>query len=280
MKMSVVRRLTECAMLVALATGLSMIQLVKMPYGGSVTAASMLPIVLIAFRHGTKYGVLSGCLYGVIQQLLGLSSLSYVTGWVSVLAVILLDYVLAFAMVGMAGVFRRTRLSQSAALSSGALLGSFLRYGCHVLSGATVWAGLSIPSEAALLYSLGYNAAYLLPETGILVCCAVYVGASVDFRSVKLSPLYHRNRKTASSGRVRRILRGVFSFVLCAAFVALAVTVSPHLQNEDGVFDLSGWMHVPSVPFFSFLSLFLVSLIGFVLTLTLPWRNSDTKEEK
>ena len=90
------RALTESAIMLALATALSLVKIVELPYGGSVTVASMLPVLIIAYRYGVKWGLLTGAAYGGVQQLLGLKNLSYVTTWQSVLAVILLDYVVAF----------------------------------------------------------------------------------------------------------------------------------------------------------------------------------------
>ena len=100
------RKLIEASLMIAIATVLSLLKLLDLPYGGSITLASMLPIVIIACRNGVGWGVASGAVYGAIQQLLGLKTLSYVTTWYSILAVILLDYVLAFAVVGFAGAFR------------------------------------------------------------------------------------------------------------------------------------------------------------------------------
>ena len=81
MKISRTRALVECAVLLAIATVLSLVKLVDLPYGGSVTVASMLPVVIISYRHGLGYGLLSGAVFGVIQQLLGLNTLSWVTTW-------------------------------------------------------------------------------------------------------------------------------------------------------------------------------------------------------
>ena len=91
MKNKTVRALVESAVMVALATVLSLIKIVDLPAGGSVTIASMLPVAVIAYRHGLGWGLGAGRVHGAIQQLLGLSSLSRVTGWQSILAVILLD---------------------------------------------------------------------------------------------------------------------------------------------------------------------------------------------
>ena len=88
-----VRALVESAMMVALSTVLSILKIVEMPYGGSVTVASMLPMIILSYRQGMGWGLGSGAVYAALQQLLGLNSLSYVTGWQSVLAVILLDYI-------------------------------------------------------------------------------------------------------------------------------------------------------------------------------------------
>jgi energy-coupled thiamine transporter ThiT len=133
-----------------------MLKLVDLPYGGSITFASMLPILLIAYRHGTSWGLLTASVHGILQFILGTSVLSYVTGWASIVAVIVLDYFLAFALIGLAGLFKNMK-SQKAALVLGGLTVGIARYACHVISGATVWAGLSIPTGDALAYSFVYN---------------------------------------------------------------------------------------------------------------------------
>lgn len=174
-------RLVESALMLAVAVVLSMIKVLDLPYGGSITAFSALPILLIAYRHGTVWGLFTGFAYSITQLLLGISTLSYVTTTLSVVAVIVLDYLLAFTLFGLCGVFRK-RFNQGTALVLGALLTGVLRYICHVISGCTVWAGLSIPTEAALLYSLAYNATYMLPETIVTMLGAWYLSKAVDLR--------------------------------------------------------------------------------------------------
>ena len=232
------RKLVECALLVAIASILSMIKLAQMPYGGSVTLASMLPLILIAYRNGLGWGLGSGFVYGMIQQLLGLKNLSYVTTWQSVLAVIFLDYLVAFMVLGFGGVFRNVFKKQNTALAVGALLGSFLRYLFHVVAGATVWAGLSIPTGAALAYSLAYNATYMIPETVILVLIAYYLGSLIDFRLEK--PVRMSAAESAISARadLPTILASV---VALGALVFDIATIFRHLQNaESGEFDIHG----------------------------------------
>ena len=103
-----VRALVESAMMVALATVLSIFKLIDMPYGGSVTIASAFPMLVLAYRLGVCRGIGAGLVYSAIQLLLGLNTLSYVTGWQSVIAVIMLDYIVAFALVGICGIFRKS----------------------------------------------------------------------------------------------------------------------------------------------------------------------------
>ena len=174
--------LAEGGVMLALATVLSMFKLADLPYGGSVTPASLLPVMLLSYRHGTKTGVLCALCYGVIQQLLGLNTLSYFSAWYSIVAIILLDYILAFAAAGLGGLYRGKFKSEALALSLGGLTVCLVRYLCHVVSGATVWAGMSIPTGGALIYSFIYNATYMLPEAIILVLACYYLGNSLDFR--------------------------------------------------------------------------------------------------
>lgn len=228
--------LVECAVMIALATALSMIKLAELPYGGSITIASMLPIAIIAYRRGMGWGLGSAFVYGVIQQLLGLNSLSYVTTWQSIVAVILLDYIVAFTVVGLAGIFRNKIKSQAVALTLGCVFVSVLRYICHVISGATVWAGLSIPTQAALSYSFVYNATYMLPESIILAVSAAYIGSVIDFRSDKLKRIVHSGSEAYSP-----VISIVAGLVAAGGAIYDVVEVFSHLQNaESGEFDITG----------------------------------------
>lgn len=241
MKRTSTRILVECSMMLALATVLSMLKLVEMPYGGSVTLASMLPILIVAYRHGVRYGLLCGACYALMQQLLGLKNLSYFTTWYSVVAVIVLDYLLAFVLIGLGGAFRKKMKSQSLSLFCGCVLVCVVRYVLHTLSGATVWAGLSIPSEAALVYSLGYNATYMLPETIILCAVAYYLGGMIDFS--REMPTRMRSSLTQSD----RAFFYVALSGLCAltGLIVEVCLIFPQLQMEDGSFSLSGLGSVP-----------------------------------
>lgn len=182
MKNTKVKVLTESSIMIALATVLSIFKIAEMPYGGSVTVASALPIVIIAYRYGLKTGLFAGIVHAAMQLVLGMSMLSYAPTWQSVVAIVMLDYIIAFAVIGLGGIFRPMLKNQALAMTAGSLLVCTLRYVCHVISGATVWAGLSIPTTAALSYSFIYNATYMIPETIVLTVASLYIGSVIDFR--------------------------------------------------------------------------------------------------
>ena len=93
------QKLAESGLMLALATLLSLFKLADLPYGGSITAASMLPVLIIALRHGAVWGVFTGFAHGLLQLILGSSVLSWVTGWQAVVAVIVLLCVVLLAAV-------------------------------------------------------------------------------------------------------------------------------------------------------------------------------------
>ena len=226
--------MVECAIMIALASVLSIFKLVELPFGGSVTVASALPILIVAYRHGSAWGLASGLAFAVVQQLTGLKTLSYVTGWQSVLAVILLDYIIAFTVMGLGGAFRSVVKKQSSALMLGACLASVLRYSCHVIAGATVWKGLSIPDAAALIYSFGYNATYMLPETVVLVVAAGYLGSLLDFSRPELTRLERDEQEKRSF-----LYLVVAGAALLIATITDAALIAPFLQDDEGMFTLS-----------------------------------------
>ena len=230
------KKMVECALMVAVSTVLSLFSVVHLPYGGSVTPAAMLPVLLIAYRHGLGWGLGSGAVYAVVQQLLGLNNLSYFTTWQSVVAVVLLDYLLAFSLIGLGGVFRRAVKAQERALALGALLVCTLRYLCHVIAGATVWAGLSIPTEAALIYSIGYNATYMIPEAVVLVLAAYYLGTVLDLRR----DLPVRRTDRACGSRTADLLSAAAGLLCAGGVAADAVLIFSRVQNEAGEFDITG----------------------------------------
>ena len=262
------RKITEAAIMIALATVLSLIKLLDLPYGGSVTIASMLPVIIIAYRHGLKFGLLTGFVFGIIQQLLDLNTLSYVTSWQSVVAVILLDYLIAFVVLGLGGSFKNIS-SQPKGLLLGSVLACLVRYICHVISGATVWAGLSIPTNAALAYSIGYNATYMIPETIVTAVVAYYIGSMLDFRSDNITQL-GRSDKTGIP-----VLKWIGGLIAAAALVFDIRTVFSNIQNaETGEFDATGFASV------NWILIAAVSVIAIIAAIVLFYISSKKKEKK
>lgn len=195
-------KITECAIMIALATVLSVIKLWHAPMGGSITLLSMFPIIFISVRHGIKWGMGSGFIYGVIQLLLGLDNFSYVPTFWGIVGCAVFDYLLPFTLLGLGGVFLylkpKTVESEIAAVVCGTILAVVLRFMCHFLGGAIIWYELSkqwaepgdyINSVGMWLYSFVYNITYLGPD-GVLV-----IGASPML--VKLKNMSVLARKSA-----------------------------------------------------------------------------------
>ena len=229
------QKLTESALLITFSTILSVLKIAELPYGGSITFASMLPLTIVAYRYGFPWGLLTGFVYSLIQLLLGLNTLSYATSFVAAIAIIVLDYLFAFMTTSLGAMFRKVK-TESTAVALAAFTVCLSRYIFHVISGCTVWAGLSIPTNDALIYSLVYNATYMVPETIVTVVAAIYIGSMFDFRKTTIKPAL--NEKIPVSARVMSFLTG---FVILAAVATIVVLVFPHFQNaETGAFDISG----------------------------------------
>ena len=161
-----VLRLVESAIMLALATVLSLVKIGQMPLGGSVTLCSMLPIMLMGYKYGVKWGLLTGFTYGVIQLLLDVAA---VMSWgltpVAVATSFILDYLLAFTFLGLAGIYGHSYKK----FVAGTFTAVFLRFVCHVIAGVTAYASW-LPEEwqgHLFLYSISYNGSFLLPDFAI-----------------------------------------------------------------------------------------------------------------
>ena len=169
--------LVEGAAMVALATVLSFIRVFKLPWGGSITLLSMLPIVLFSIRRGVKSGMVVSFVYALVQFFQGV--LDGLFGWgltpVMLIACILLDYVLAFFVLGLAGLFRKNGI---AGWIGGIALAVGLRFVCHFLSGVVIWGSFGelwsgFSTDNTWLYSFLYNGCYMLPEMIFTIIGAV-----------------------------------------------------------------------------------------------------------
>ena len=159
------KSMAYAALSIALAFVLSYIKLWRMPNSGSVTLASMLPLMLFAAAYGVGPGLLAGAAYGLLQYLQG--------GWFVHPVQFLLDYPLAFALIGLAGLYRAMpRAWQKWSLYASMVLGALARCLCATLAGIFYW-------DTAPWASLVYNGAYLVPDTIICIALALFVGKRV-----------------------------------------------------------------------------------------------------
>jgi len=184
-KTSNVRILAECAILIAVGTVLAQLQLFRMPNGGSVTVVSMLPFILISFRHGNKWGLLSGFANSLLQMLLG-GLYTPPAGTVTAFAgAVMLDYIIAFTMLGSAAWFAKWFGDEYSPRSIlfGTFAVCFIRFLCSFVSGFLIWSSLTEQGFGAVTFSLVYNGSYMLPETIITVAAmlALYKKAPMIF---------------------------------------------------------------------------------------------------
>lgn len=180
-----VKTLAECAMLLALAFVLSYIKIFEAPFGGSITLFSMLPIVIVSLRHGIGWGLGTAFCYSWLQVLQG-----QVFGWGltpgMLVASICLDYIVAFTVLGLAGLFRKKGVVGA---FCGTALVCVLRFLTHFIAGFVLWANIeqfvAFGKEwvgKPVLYSLVYNGAFMLPE---LVITLVGLGLLLATKTVR-----------------------------------------------------------------------------------------------
>lgn len=180
-------RLVVSALMIAIGTILSLFDFRGFwVNGGGVTFCSMLPLVIVSYRYGNRWGVFTALVYSLLQMVLGIKNVMYAPNWYTAVAVILLDYVLAFTVIGMAGMFKGRIKRQDLCLIAGIVVTFFLRFVCHFLSGWLIWDALW-PNEmgmASAVYSLVYNGSYMLPEILITVVVAWVLSRFIDFDKV------------------------------------------------------------------------------------------------
>lgn len=170
-----VRKLVESAILIAIGTVLSEITKIDMPLGGGLTLCSMLPMVLICHRWGTRWGLFTAFVYSLLQLLLGVSNVQYATSALMAAGIVLLDYVVPYTLLGLSALFRKAAKSIQASLVWGIVFTFALRFVCHFITGWWIWEALW-PNEfgwASPVYSLIYNVIYMVPEIIITAVVAV-----------------------------------------------------------------------------------------------------------
>lgn len=201
------QRMTVSAVMLAFATVLAVvcdfIPFLNLPFGGGFTVASMLPIVLVSYMYGIKWGLFTSFAYSCIQILMSLimgktvlalftpSSDSFM-GMGAAIAIIIIDYLLAYTVLGLGGIFRNKIKSKVVAIVLGVIVALSLRYLCHIISGYIfygAWAEWFFSQDGfyaiggkllntfsgkglALIYSIFYNGLYMIPEIIITAVAA------------------------------------------------------------------------------------------------------------
>ena len=168
------RKLTVCALLVALATVLSVLsKIIPAPWlqGGSITIASGVPIIMASLLFGPKWGLLASVTYALIQMMTGFYP-PPTQNLINFFLVVMLDYILAFGVFGLASFFYKKERAYTIP-ASGFIVMS-LRYICHIVSGILIWGVYAEEGQTVLAYSVLYNGSYMVPE--IIITTIVLAG--------------------------------------------------------------------------------------------------------
>lgn len=139
-----------------LAFILSFIKLYELPQGGSLTLASSLPIILFCYIYGWRSGFAVAFTYSILQMIQS-------PGYVMSIPQALLDYVIAFTILGVAGFFRKN-------IFVGTISAYVLRYFAHVVAGLIWYQQYNMTGYSGTAYCFLYNLSFLLPE---MVICLV-----------------------------------------------------------------------------------------------------------
>lgn len=179
------RMITESAIMIALATVLSMIKIFELPQGGSITAASMVPLLIISFRYGPKWGTFTAFVYSLVSMITGFS-VPPVASLLNYALLVLLDYVVAFSCLGLASFFAKAvPQNRLVSIGFGSAAAVFIRLVCHVLSGVLIWESYAPEGTSVWIYSISYNGSYMLCEIIVSTVVIVLLAAVLDFKTLK-----------------------------------------------------------------------------------------------
>ena len=176
---------------VAMSFALSYLRIVKMPQGGSITVASLLPLIIYSYMFGVKKGVFAGMIYGLLQAVQD--------PYILHPAQFLLDYPAAFACIGLAGAFAKCKKLDSlpqVQIALGGVTAGLARFICHYFSGVFAFGSFG-GGQNAWLYSLIYQSGYVLPDIAIVIAVGIIVFSSKAF--VKTARKYHPKEKPAET---------------------------------------------------------------------------------
>ncbi len=172
--------MVEGALMVALSVVLDLLPLPSWPQGGSITVA-MIPLVYYSYRRGTKWGLMAGLIGAAVQLLLGWYA-PPAGNITAMLLCVLLDYALAFGILGGAEFFARLLMcpSRLVGYGFGALCVTLIRFACSFLSGVLLWGSYAPEGTNVWIYSLTYNASYMIPNAILTTVFIVIMCIAVD----------------------------------------------------------------------------------------------------
>lgn len=181
--------LTECAVMLALSFALSYAKLFEMPMGGSVTVASMLPVMLVSVKYGVGTGLATSFAYSLTQLLQALMSANvfpYCETAGTLALCILFDYVVPFTLLGLAGLFHKMKLTKNTELNIyvGIVCAVILRFMCHFITGVVIWGQWAPDGMGKYLYSFLYNGGFLSLDFLICIVCAVLMFRKPELRKL------------------------------------------------------------------------------------------------
>ncbi len=164
------KKITTCAIMITLSVILTLLSklIPNMPWGGSVTLASAVPIIIVSLIFGFKWGIMSGITFSIIQMLTGFYP-PPTQNFFDFILVVLLDYILAFGVYGLAGVFHKFIMPNKLKIPISGLIVMLLRYICHIFSGILIWGVYADEGQSILSYSVIYNGIYMIPEAILTV---------------------------------------------------------------------------------------------------------------
>ena len=189
MRNSKITTLAECSVMVALAFALSCAKLYEMPLGGSVTIASMLPIMLISVKYGPLIGLGTGFVYSLTQLAQALvegNVFPYCeTGGTLALCVVF-DYIVPFTVLGLAGALVKLGSFKQKEIAFYFGMGACVvfRFICHFITGVAIWKQWAPEGMGKYLYSLAYNGSFLGIDFAICLIIAVLMMRKSEIRKL------------------------------------------------------------------------------------------------
>ena len=206
------KRLTESAMLLAVAIVLELVSkmfIPEQPFGGQLTFAAMLPIVLISYRHGMKWGFVTAFTYALLEMAIGAKTVAaaFQPGYFgdgamlgNALIMCFMDYIVAYTVLGLGGIFRNKFQKPGLSLALGSVVALGARYLAHTVSGYVLFSGWAewyftqegfpawgaalveslSPEMLGLVYSLVYNGMYMIPEIIFTAIAATFLARSSE----------------------------------------------------------------------------------------------------